>query len=47
MDFDTGTQRRRDDLFQRHVVHAQLDGYEGERHAFSRNWHYTIPRDHM
>ncbi len=29
------------------LLHAQLDGYEGERHAFSRNWHYTIPRDHM
>ena len=26
------------------LVHAQLDGYEGERRVFSRNWHHTIPR---
>jgi putative CocE/NonD family hydrolase len=29
------------------VVDAQLDGYEGARRSFSRNWHRTIPRDHV
>ncbi|WP_037306187.1 CocE/NonD family hydrolase [Amycolatopsis orientalis] len=29
------------------VIDAQLDGYEGERRAFSRNWHRTVPRDHV
>ncbi|NGO15188.1 CocE/NonD family hydrolase [Streptomyces sp. HC44] len=28
-------------------LHAQLDGYEGYRRAYSRNWHHTIPRDHV
>jgi putative CocE/NonD family hydrolase len=29
------------------VVDAQLDGFEGVRRSFSRNWHRTIPRDHV
>ncbi|HEY2764908.1 MAG TPA: CocE/NonD family hydrolase [Pseudonocardiaceae bacterium] len=29
------------------VVHAQLDAYEGKYRLFSRNWHHTIPRDHV
>ncbi|KZB79318.1 CocE/NonD family hydrolase [Amycolatopsis regifaucium] len=29
------------------VIDAQLDGYEGERRVFSRNWHRTVPRDHV
>jgi putative CocE/NonD family hydrolase len=29
------------------VLHAQLDGYEGAVRSFSRNWHRTIPRDHV
>ena len=28
-------------------LHAQLDAYEGEQRMFSRNWHRTIPRDHV
>ncbi|HEU0127251.1 MAG TPA: peptidase S15, partial [Pseudonocardiaceae bacterium] len=27
------------------LVHAQLDGYEGEQRVFARNWNHTIPRD--
>jgi len=26
-------------------VHAQLDGYEGEKRVYSHNWEYDIPRD--
>ncbi|GHF82386.1 hypothetical protein FHX82_004660 [Amycolatopsis bartoniae] len=29
------------------VLHATLDGYEGPHRAFSRNWRYTFPRDHV
>ncbi|WP_409492307.1 CocE/NonD family hydrolase [Amycolatopsis sp. cmx-11-12] len=29
------------------VIDAQLDGYEGERRVFSRNWHRTVPRDQV
>ncbi|MFD8493789.1 CocE/NonD family hydrolase [Amycolatopsis sp. NPDC059657] len=29
------------------VIDARLDGYEGARRSFSRNWHRTIPRDHV
>ncbi|MEV6907839.1 CocE/NonD family hydrolase [Amycolatopsis sp. NPDC051071] len=29
------------------VIDAQLDGYEGERRCFSRNWHRTVPRDQV
>ncbi|HVW44495.1 MAG TPA: CocE/NonD family hydrolase [Amycolatopsis sp.] len=29
------------------VLHARLDAYEGPHRAFSRNWHYTFPRDHV
>jgi putative CocE/NonD family hydrolase len=29
------------------VVDAQLDGFEGDRRSFSRNWHRVIPRDHV
>ncbi|GAA5155629.1 MULTISPECIES: CocE/NonD family hydrolase [Amycolatopsis] len=29
------------------VLHASLDGYEGPHRAFSRNWRYTFPRDHV
>lgn len=28
-------------------LHAQLDAYEGEKRVFSRNWHRTVPRDHV
>ncbi|NGN69459.1 CocE/NonD family hydrolase [Streptomyces sp. A7024] len=28
-------------------LHAQLDGYEGEHRAYSRNWEHRIPRDHL
>jgi hypothetical protein len=28
-------------------LHAQLDGYEGERRVFSKNWEQSIPRDHV
>jgi predicted acyl esterase len=27
------------------LIDAELDAYEGERRAFSRNWHSKIPRD--
>lgn len=27
------------------IVHAQLDGYEGEHRLQSRNWHVRVPRD--
>ncbi|WAL67492.1 CocE/NonD family hydrolase [Amycolatopsis cynarae] len=27
------------------VLHARLDGYEGSHRVFSRNWHYTFPRE--
>ncbi|MGW9307331.1 CocE/NonD family hydrolase [Saccharomonospora azurea] len=29
------------------VVHARLDAYEGEQRVFSRNWHTSVPRDHV
>jgi putative CocE/NonD family hydrolase len=29
------------------ILHAQLDGYEGAERVFSRNWHFTLPRDHV
>ncbi|MGW6333223.1 CocE/NonD family hydrolase [Nocardia rhamnosiphila] len=29
------------------LVHAELDGFEGEQRAFSRNWDRRIPRDHV
>ncbi|UGY93729.1 CocE/NonD family hydrolase [Streptomyces gobiensis] len=29
------------------LLHAQLDGYEDARRAFSRNWDHVIPRDHL
>jgi hypothetical protein len=28
-------------------LHAQLDAYECGQRVFSRNWHETIPRDHV
>jgi hypothetical protein len=28
-------------------LHAALDAYEGEERVYSRNWHRTIPRDHV
>jgi uncharacterized protein len=28
-------------------VEARLDAYEGERRVVSRNWHCTVPRDHV
>ena len=28
-------------------LHAELDAFEGDERVFSRNWHYTIPRDHL
>jgi uncharacterized protein len=40
---ETRTRMRatRDDF----LIDAELDAYEGERRAFSRNWHAKIPRD--
>lgn len=29
------------------LVHAELDGFEGEQRTFSRNWDRRIPRDHV
>jgi hypothetical protein len=29
------------------LVHAELDGFEGEQRIFSRNWDRRIPRDHV
>jgi uncharacterized protein len=29
------------------VLHARLDGYEGEDRLFSRNWESRVPRDHV
>ncbi|PXY28303.1 CocE/NonD family hydrolase [Prauserella muralis] len=29
------------------VLHARLDGYEGKRRLFSRNWQRRIPRDNV
>ncbi|WP_181770609.1 CocE/NonD family hydrolase [Amycolatopsis pittospori] len=29
------------------VIDARLDGYEGERRCYSRNWHRTVPRDQV
>jgi putative CocE/NonD family hydrolase len=29
------------------VVHATLDGYEGDDRVFSRTWNETLPRDHV
>jgi uncharacterized protein len=28
-------------------LHAELDAYEGDHRVASRNWDYTIPRDHV
>ncbi|MGP4043998.1 CocE/NonD family hydrolase [Streptomyces sp. 2A115] len=27
------------------LLHARLDGFEGERRVYSRNWAHTVPRD--
>jgi hypothetical protein len=27
------------------LLHARLDGFEGERRVYSRNWVHTVPRD--
>lgn len=27
------------------ILHAALDGYEGEHRTLSRNWELTVPRD--
>jgi hypothetical protein len=29
------------------VIDARLDGYEGERRCYSRNWHRMVPRDQV
>ncbi|WP_030544834.1 CocE/NonD family hydrolase [Streptomyces albus] len=29
------------------LLHATLDGYEGEERVFSRTWNETVPRDHL
>jgi uncharacterized protein len=29
------------------LLHARLDGFEGDRRVVSRNWDHTIPRDHL
>ncbi|AXK31609.1 CocE/NonD family hydrolase [Streptomyces armeniacus] len=29
------------------VLHAELDGFEGDKRAFSRNWDHVVPRDHL
>ncbi|MCF8028631.1 MAG: CocE/NonD family hydrolase [Desulfobacteraceae bacterium] len=29
------------------ILHAELDGFQGDQRVFSRNWKYEIPRDHV